>query len=45
MAPNDFFGIVIQKQSKITADLCRGHTVTVEIKKKLETATAVYFLL
>jgi hypothetical protein len=45
MASNERSGIVIQMQSDIITDICRGQTFTVEIKKKLEKATAGYTLL
>ena len=45
MASNERFGIVIGKKPEIITDICWGQTVTEEIKKKLETATAGYILL
>ncbi len=44
MASNERFGIVIGKKPEIITDICWGQTVTEEIKKKLETATAGYIL-
>jgi hypothetical protein len=45
IAPNKHFGIFIRKQSDIFTDIFRGQTVTEEIRKKLEIATAGYILL
>ncbi len=45
MASNECFGIAIQKQSDIIADICRGQTVTEETRKNLGAVTALYIML
>ncbi len=42
---NECFGIVISKQLEIITDICHGQSITEQIKKKIETATAGYILL
>ncbi len=45
MASNERFGIAIEKQSDIIADICRGQTVTEEIRKNKGAVTARYIML
>jgi hypothetical protein len=45
MASNELFGIAIQKESDIIANICLGRTITEETRKNLGTVTARYIVL